>query len=274
MNERSILFGSNNSLFGIVTDPQGDRKGEGRPAILLLNAGLMHHIGPFRLYVLLARALARLGFTVLRFDLSGKGDSTSRPGNLSYSNSVQADVKDAIDFLQSSRGLQKFILLGLCSGADDAYRCGLADERVAGVALLDGYAYRTGKFYLRYYLPRLLTPSKWLPFLKRILRIGRKRDAHESVEGDIFGMTFPPKREFESGMRKLLGRQASLLIVYSSGWFEYYNYPDQFQDAFPEIGRNSGVRLRYFEKADHTYAISADRRRLIECVCEWADESF
>lgn len=273
MTERSVLFGSTRSIYGVVTDPQGAR--QDRPAVLLLNAGLMHHIGPFRLYVLMARALAALGFTVLRFDLSSKGDSTARPGKLSYAESVKTDVAEALDYLEQTRGIKRFVLLGLCSGADDAYRCGLTDERIDGVALLDGYAYRTAGFYLRYYLPRLASPAKWLSFLKR--SVGRKSGQSQpdaDLEGDIFGMAFPPKKEFAAGLRKLLERNTSLLIVYSAGWFEYYNYAGQFGDAFPDIAKHSKVRVEYFDRADHTYTIVADRKRLIDLVTGWADASF
>jgi hypothetical protein len=47
------------------------------PAVMfvLLNAGAVHRQGPFRLYVHLARRLAALGFSCVRFDQPGIGDS-------------------------------------------------------------------------------------------------------------------------------------------------------------------------------------------------------
>ena len=47
--ERLVVFGSETSLFGIVTEPgQGEIR---RRAVILLNAGADHHVGPSRIYV-------------------------------------------------------------------------------------------------------------------------------------------------------------------------------------------------------------------------------
>jgi len=70
--------GSAPRLFGILTEPEGAPLG---PTVLLLNAGLIHHIGPARLWVSLARRFAAAGMRCLRFDLSGLGDSPVRPGS-------------------------------------------------------------------------------------------------------------------------------------------------------------------------------------------------
>ena len=58
--------------FGLVSLPPGGRSSV---AVVLLNAGLIHRSGPFRLYTRLARKLAKSGYIVLRFDLPGIGDA-------------------------------------------------------------------------------------------------------------------------------------------------------------------------------------------------------
>ena len=80
MTERIVRFGPEDGLLGILTEPVSPPRG---PAILFLNAGVLHHVGPFGWYVSLARRLAELGFLSLRFDLSGIGDSPLRndPGS-------------------------------------------------------------------------------------------------------------------------------------------------------------------------------------------------
>ena len=76
MIEEVTRFGSNGSLVGILSRPM--RSNRNLPAILLLNAGLVHRVGPNRIYVRLARHFAALGFSVLRFDFSGIGDIHDR----------------------------------------------------------------------------------------------------------------------------------------------------------------------------------------------------
>src|SRR5690606_40846873 len=61
--------------FGILSPAQGAAS---PAALVLLNAGLTHRVGPFRCYVQFARRLASRGTHVFRFDLPRVGDG--RPG--------------------------------------------------------------------------------------------------------------------------------------------------------------------------------------------------
>jgi len=78
IEETASCFGTPPRLFGIVSAPAAQKSGK---AIILLNAGAVHHIGPNRLYVPLARHLARSGHVVLRMDIAGIGDSVPRDGD-------------------------------------------------------------------------------------------------------------------------------------------------------------------------------------------------
>src|SRR5205085_10315692 len=76
MGERFVRLGPV-GLFGVVTevDPDPDK-----PVVVLLNNSIDHHVGPNRMWVDLARRIALLGFPVARGDISGIGDSPTRPG--------------------------------------------------------------------------------------------------------------------------------------------------------------------------------------------------
>ena len=94
MKEYTQLLGKRRSLVGIVTDnetfsPHQKRK----TGAVLLNAGLIHHIGPNRIYVKLARQIAALGIVALRFDLSGIGDSLPRSDSLPREAAAVAPAK-------------------------------------------------------------------------------------------------------------------------------------------------------------------------------------
>ena len=71
MKERVYRFGPQRSLVGIYTEPSPEEMIPDAPLAVILNAGIVHHIGPFRLHVDLARRLAESGFRTLRLDLSG-----------------------------------------------------------------------------------------------------------------------------------------------------------------------------------------------------------
>src|SRR5215471_10633060 len=99
LNEDAVLFGAQRSLVGIVSHPADFDPA--RPAVLLLNAGLMHRAGPYGVYVKLARQLASLGFLVLRFDFSGVGDSPRRLDGVPQNRAHPLETKEAMDYLEA-----------------------------------------------------------------------------------------------------------------------------------------------------------------------------
>jgi pimeloyl-ACP methyl ester carboxylesterase len=107
--------------------------------VLLLNAGAVHHVGPNRLHVALARRLAALGHTVLRMDLSGLGDSRARPDiaeNKVYSTAAMEDVLVGLAHLAFRTGGAPCAAVGLCSGAYHAFKAavkGLPLSRVIAI---------------------------------------------------------------------------------------------------------------------------------------------
>lgn len=141
VREIPLMFGVGHNLFGILSEPtqlsDTDRRWE--TAILMLNVGTNHRVGPNRLYVKMARAWAEQGYSALRFDLAGIGDSSSSVGYTRarlYSKESTFDVRAAIDCL-SQRGCKRFIVMGLCSGAYVAFQTALTEPRVSGQILMN-----------------------------------------------------------------------------------------------------------------------------------------
>lgn len=127
LHERACHFGRDGSLFGIFS--YAAKAITDKPAIVLLNAGAAHHVGPNRLYVTLARNLSALGYTCLRFDLEGLGDSVTPDAALEnhpYPATATRDAEAAIRYLTEEYGCAKFIVMGLCSGAHTAFHAGIA----------------------------------------------------------------------------------------------------------------------------------------------------
>jgi pimeloyl-ACP methyl ester carboxylesterase len=139
--ERLVRIGEEPSLVGILTEPVQPAAAQSGLGVLLLNAGILHDVGPSRLYVQMARSLAAEGHLVLRFDFAGVGDSELRQDGLSFEQSAVLQTQQAMDFLTRTRGLHRFVAGGICSGAVTAARVALADERIAGLALLNPQGY-------------------------------------------------------------------------------------------------------------------------------------
>lgn len=141
MTEVTLSFGAERHLVGTLCRP-GDAA-VGDCAVLLLNAGVIHRIGPHRFNVKLARALARAGLPSLRLDLSGQGDSRLPAQPLPYPQQAVADLRAAMDHLQGLLGVQRFVIAGICSGANHGLAAADADPRVAGLWMLDTHLYPT-----------------------------------------------------------------------------------------------------------------------------------
>jgi dienelactone hydrolase len=266
MRERVCEFGPQLNLTGLLTEPTATTHPE-LPAVVMLNAGLLHRVGPHRMSVILARKLAEQGVTSLRFDLGGRGDSNASGQAESDEDQVQADIVDALNYLEAKRGFQTFVLLGLCAGADNAHAVALRDPRVVGAVFLDGHGYWTRRSYMEYYLPRLARPSSWLSFARRNLA-AQKQD-EEDVGGHGRRKPFGPRHQVEHEIQSLVNRNAQLLYVYTGGVTSYYNYTRQFFDMFAGLKPRDRISVEYYPNADHTYTFSEDRERMVERVVEW-----
>ena len=132
--ERPVVLGPA-ALFGIVTQPAGPAVG---PTVVFVNEGNSPHIGQSRLWVELGRSWAAAGLQVLRFDLSGNGDSASRPGrpgHVAWAPEAFDDVVDACAEI-SPDDPSDVVLVGLCSGAYQSVEHALAHP-TRGVCLIN-----------------------------------------------------------------------------------------------------------------------------------------
>ncbi len=137
--------------------------------VLIVVGGPQYRAGSHRGFVLLARHLASLGLTVLRFDVRGMGDSE---GTLHDFLAVDDDVNAAIGaLLRHSPHLRRVALWGLCDGASAGllYLQRQPDPRVAALCLLNPWvrsAETLAKTHVKhYYLQRLQQPEFWRKLL-------------------------------------------------------------------------------------------------------------
>lgn len=136
------LFIDGQTLFGIISEPaepstEAQTLGCG---VLMLNTGATSHIGPNRMYVELARRWAARGYTVLRLDLAGLGDSLTRPGertNEVYPPGALYDIGVAIEYLRRQRGIRNLTLMGLCAGAYHSLRAAITGLPLNTVLLIN-----------------------------------------------------------------------------------------------------------------------------------------
>ncbi|KAF1009169.1 MAG: hypothetical protein GAK28_00802 [Luteibacter sp.] len=264
--EEAHRFGRADHLVGIAGLPDGASGGTG---VIVLNAGLVHRVGPFRLHVELTRRLNATGYATLRFDLSTLGDSGAAPGRHTRTQQVEADLDDAMRLLGERAGCERFVLVGLCSGAQNAHTVAASDPRVAGAVFLDGYAYRTLGYKLRHYLPRLFDPTRWM---RRLRRRGRVTGG-ESVE-PVFAVAPAPRDEVIADFTAMVERGMKLYLVYSGGISTHFNHQRQFRECFGRVMDHPSVTTRFAADTDHTYILTGDRERLLDGIRDWLVGNF
>lgn len=276
MKETAVTFAS--GLVGVVTEPAAASNGIGA---VFLNAGFTHHVGPQRLYVQLARALAALGYTALRFDYSGIGDSPARAGAQSFAARALAEAKEGMDLLAQTRGLERFAPLGICWGADNALRVATADPRVVGAVAVDFYAVMSARYFVRFYWRRLANPRSWGNILRgrsavwsraaQLVR-GRSRAATRDVESATADDLLPVRApdDILADLDALIARGAHLLFAYATVGGSYDRYVRDFRKRMNELARTDRLRVAVFRDADHVFTSLASQRELISAVTGWA----
>ena len=269
MREEVLTFWDNCPLTGIMTMPDAGNQMKNKPAVLFWNAGLLHRVGPHRLYVDMARNLAEIGFPALRFDLSGKGDSGPRSDKVLEKERASYDVREVMDFVSINTGIKKFVLVGLCSGADNAFPIAVQDERVSGLIMLDGFGYRTFRYYVPHNLMRLFILQRWKNFMKKMLRKLFVKEKIVEINADEDPRVFPSKMKAQADLQLLIERGVSLLFIYTSGVLSYYNYKGQFKDMLNLEEVNENLQVEYFKEMTHTFSRVDDRNRLMNYVFDW-----
>lgn len=264
--ERALRFGADDRLFGIAGLPDATAP----VGVIVLNAGVLHRVGPFRMHVELTRQLNAAGYPTLRMDLSALGDSRPSAQALSRVEQARADVGAAMDLLAAQAGCRRFVLVGLCAGAASSHVVACVDMRVAGVVFLDGYVYRTFGYRLRHYLPQLLSVRRWLHYLRTV----PKRLARMRPEDAAFEIAVPPRARIRADYADMLARGFKLCFVYSGGISTYFNAVRQFGEMYGQLARHPNVAVHYLAHTDHTYALTGDRQLLLDTIDAWLGNAF
>lgn len=277
MIERAITVGDRPGLVAIVSEPAGTGSRH-RPAVIMLNAGLIHRVGPNRLHVRLGRALAEAGFVAMRIDLSGRGDSDPRRDDLSFRAAGIVETQSAMNYLESTRGIGRFVLFGICSGAATAGDVSYLDARVAGAVIVEGPSFATRRFYIRYYAGRLLRGETWLNTVRGTNGIGRRlrralgfsAPVPAGNMADVGAAPAPQTPVLAAALQQMADRGLEQLAIFSGSTKEY-NYEGQLQDAFRTIDFRGRLEEAYFPDADHTFTRLAQQQQLIDRVRQWME---
>jgi alpha-beta hydrolase superfamily lysophospholipase len=285
VEEQACRFGEDQHLFGILsrtsasTDP---------PIVVMLNAGAIHHVGPNRLYVNLARRLAAKGIPSLRMDLEGLGDSIRRSDgreNHPYPPHAVADTRAAIEHLRERFGYRRFVLLGLCSGAHTAFHAALQldEEPIEELMLInpwyfywvEGMSLDTSRHFedVAAYRKSMRDPERWKKLLRgkvdflRLAKVGftqcraiaqsRYRAAREWL------MPSTGSR-LSQDLRKLMAARRRVTVIVSDGDPGREILMHEAKRTVSQALKSGQMRLQTIAGTDHTFSQGKPRAELIE----------
>ncbi len=278
VREIAVNIGTPITLAGVVSLPQ--QFASEKPAFIILNSGVMHHVGTCRLSVSLARAVAaKNGLLALRFDFSSIGDSASRHSRASLEQLAVSEIREVMDYVQSKYGATRFVLCGLCSGAHNGFAAATADPRVIGLVAYDFHCYPTWKSYLHFYGPKLLKWQHWKSFAQRMLANSNRQEALPQSQQELAEQRFfeqplfsprPDKQLIAIGLRNLVERDVSLLLVFTGQYSLDYIYHQQFADCFRAINFKDLLTLEYYPAASHIFTEPYYQDLLLELTSRWS----
>jgi len=291
IREHLCSFGDRGQLFGVLTVPL--RKADpSMPTIILMNAGSVHHVGPQRLYVHLARALALQGFPCFRIDFEGIGDSNLQnvsEENHPYQETAVQDAESALRFLTEQFHLSEFVLTGICSGAYTAFHAGLTTTqyKILDTLLINPLTFHWEKGMslsmdaakitqairkMSHYKQSVHDPKQWIKLLKgeipwkSTLRVGMTQIQlwAQSYYKDLLEHFWPQADSRLSANIKgyfRMDRHLSLFLAETDPGLDLVMM--DARNAFKKGIKENKISLQTFQNADHTFSHTEKRDELI-----------
>ena len=279
IRETSVRFGPKDRLYGVLCEPT--EKSAGVTAVILTTA-YDHTAGWARSSVELARELAGVGVSSLRFDSAGVGDSPPVKGRrkqVLYDESQIADVEIARDFVDSLGTGARTMLIGRCSGAYVAFRSVLGDPRWDSCMIVNPVAFRwrfrglpkTLKAYMKNVFDMETVRRLWsgevdLGAVTKNISV-RLVDRMATGLSPVFAparpltqLTAQVHRDFQS----LANRGTLLSIIYTEGDDGQEMFRVNFGDAGEKLSAYPNVQLHLFPDADHNLTPLPAREKMIE----------
>ncbi|HUO03579.1 MAG TPA: alpha/beta hydrolase [Candidatus Binataceae bacterium] len=257
--EQPVIFpGPSGPLYGIITPAAPDSPVTGRCVVFPGRPRFRSR----RLPVLWARILAADGFTCLRFDIRGHGESAGSFGSGSRKKSTGfggEDVIAAIHHMQDTRGESRFIVFGNCYDANAALEAVKIDR-----GAIDGIVFAGGP---------VLSEKLGLPGFEQPSWTEKGRKAILSLLGrpGISNRTDFSKN-FESAFGALLQSRVRALFIYCDDDRFRREFKVAEDRLFAKLDNDARQRLQVEIVPGPSSAIDSGEPRLFERAVSWIRE--
>ena len=302
IQEKIIYFGENNNCISILSKTDESNKSN-LPTILIANSGANHRVGPSRLYVLLARELSLLGFRVVRIDVPGIGDSivtNQSTENVEYINSSSEKISDVIKSLTPKEN-DKFILMGLCSGAYFSFHAALDlhQESIAESILINPLTFYwdegmtenespTKEFSTwNWYKKALANPRSWIKLFKGKIDFNSLFSAIKSrilikYFSQLNRQTQNPELSLKDKHRLQLGIDLTTITKNNTHLQFILSRSDPGYDilmtnagkVIKQLLKSNKIQIHFVENADHTFSKYKPRCQAISLIVKSLQDRY
>ena len=272
--ERFVVFNcEGDRCIGVVTEPV-NVPSVGDIGVVVVVGGPQYRAGSHRQFRLLARELATAGIPVLRFDYRGLGDSE---GEARSFESIDTDLRAAIDTMLAQTPTRRIVLWGLCDGASAGLMYAGSDSRVAGVVAVNPWARspqnEASTLLKHYYRRRFFSLAFWRKVLSgRFSLQDSKNDLVSAVRAgagdeEPVGATAYLAR-MQQGWVRFRG---PVLFVLSENDFTAREFEEWIgrDKERSRMFRGERCRVCAVANADHTFSTRAWRDAAARKTIEW-----
>lgn len=283
MKEQGVIFNSNGQqLIAIEHLPLSTTEGVNKKGVIIVVGGPQTRVGSHRLFVQLARALAKQGVVVFRFDYSGAGDSE---GKVSAFTDIQADIDAAINtFEQRHPDIIELSLWGLCDAASaillyvnqySQRSQSSAQAKIKHLFLVNPWvrqAQTEAKAYLRsYYVKRLLSKSFWQKLLAGQIKAKSAltdiQDFHQQSKTSDIDTNDSFVTHMLQGVSQFSG-ECTFVLSSNDLTADEFKLLINTNQQWRKVMASQTITVETIKNADHTFSQQHLKSQLIYLVCD------
>jgi uncharacterized protein len=253
--ETPIIIKSNGlRLSGVFHKPSRLNK---FPAVVFCHGYFQSNkIGPFALYVQIARDLCAKGIACLRFDCAGFGESEGKYLDVSYE-SLCTDLQNALTKLMKIKGVncKKIGIIGHSLGGNIALQVALSNNSVKGLCLLS---------------PNTADSSENIKIFDKI-QLDELYTTGTTFRGGIPASikVYKPIHEGISQKNARLLETSTMLIFGEKDRYYSHQQYKRFSNSF-----SKAISIKKISKADHNFLPTDSWNELIPQIVLWFSDIF
>lgn len=255
-----VVENEGQKIFGMLHRPIGQQKS---PAVLMCHGFAGQKMGKYRIYVLIAERLSKLGIASLRIDFRGSGESEGSFSDMTIDSEV-SDVIKSLEFLRNHPYIDssRIGLLGNSFGGAVAVLAASKDNNIQTLALLAA----------------LFSSQQWQKQWESLRTFNNDLVAQKEVarmlDGNIPGQAFY-KGFFSLNLEPALAKlqEVPMLHIHSE---KDERISIEQAEQYKRCRQNASANTHYvrLQNSDHDFSLADERNIIVDEVAKWFSKTL